>query len=63
MSRISEEFGKRDLYASFWMVWKDRNDIVFRDEVLSIQRLKLFFVYLFWLETKMFFDDGPTIFV
>ena len=36
----------------FWTVWKARNDIVFRDEVLSMQ-----FVYLFWSETKVFFAD------
>ena len=39
----------------FWMVWKARNGIVFRDEVLSIQRLKSSFVHLLWLETKVFF--------
>ena len=44
----------------FWSVWKVRNGIVFRDEVLSIQRLKSSFVYLFWSETKVYFVDGPT---
>ena len=44
----------------FWSVWKARNGIVFRDEVLSIQRLKSSFVYLFWLETKVYFVDGLT---
>ena len=32
--------------------------MVFRDEVLSMQRLKSFFVSLFWSETKVFFADG-----
>ena len=40
----------------FWLVWKARNDIIFRD---LHRRLSLFFVYLLWLETKMFFVDGP----
>ena len=40
-----------------------RNAIAFRDEVLSIQRLKSFFVYIFWSETKLYFVDGPTILV
>ena len=26
-------------FCIFWIVWKTRNDIVFRDEVLSMQRL------------------------
>ena len=30
----------------FWSVWKARNDVVFRNEVLSIQRLKSSFVPL-----------------
>ena len=44
----------------FWSVWKARNVIVFRDEHLSIQRLKSSFVHHFWLETKVFFVDVPT---
>ena len=43
----------------FWTVWKTRNGIVFRDEVLSILRLKSLFVYIFWLETKVSIVDGP----
>ena len=31
----------------FWVIWKARNKIAFEDSVLSIQRLKAFFVYLF----------------
>ena len=30
-------------FMHFWTVWKTRNDIVFRDEVLSIQTLKVSF--------------------
>ena len=41
----------------FCAVWKERNDIVSRDEVLSIQKVS-FLVYLFWLETKMPILDG-----
>ena len=37
----------------FWMVWKARNDVVFGNEVLSIQKLKIFFVNLLWSETKL----------
>ena len=43
----------------FWTVWKTRNDIVFRDEVLSIQRLKSLFVHIFWSETKVSLVNGP----
>ena len=31
----------------FWAIWKAKNKIAFEDSVLSIQRLKAFFVYLF----------------
>ena len=34
------------LLCIFWTIWKTKNDIVFRDEVLSIQRLKSLFVHL-----------------
>ena len=47
----------------FATVWKPNNGIVFRDEVLPIQRLKSLFVDLFWLETEVFFVDGPTTLV
>ena len=30
----------------FWVIWRARNSIAFEDCVLSIQRLKVFFVYL-----------------
>ena len=46
-------------FMHFWTVWKTRNDIVFRDEVLSIQTLKSLFVHLFWSETKVSIVDGP----
>ena len=43
----------------FWTVWKTRNGIVFRDEVLSIQRLKSLFVHIFGLEIKTCLVEGP----
>ena len=42
----------------FWLIWKTRNKIAFEDSVLSIQRLKASFVYLLWLETKLFIKYG-----
>ena len=47
----------------FWMVWKAKNDIVFRDEVLSIQKLMFSFVNLLWSKTKLSIEDGPTTLV
>ena len=44
----------------FWTTWKVRNEIAFRDEVLSIQKLKTYFVFLLWLETKLSIVDGPS---
>ena len=42
----------------FWLVWKARND-VFRDDVLSIQKLKFSFVNLLLSETNLIMEDGP----
>ena len=28
----------------FWLVWNARNSIIFRDDVLSLQKVKLYFV-------------------
>ena len=36
---------------------------MFKDDVLSIQKLKSFFVYFLWLETKLFIKDGPSTLV
>ena len=37
---------EREPLCIFWTVWKARNNVVFRDEVLFIQKLKSFFVNL-----------------
>ena len=37
---------EREPLCIFWTVWKTRNNVVFRDEVLFIQKLKSFFVNL-----------------
>ena len=34
------------LLCLFWVIWKARNSIAFEDGVLSIQKLKISFVYL-----------------
>ena len=47
----------------FWIIWKARNSIAFKDGVLSIQKLKISFVYLLWLETKLWIKDGPSILI
>ena len=44
----------------FWVIWKARNKIAFENNVLSIYRLKASFVYLLWLETKLWMKDGPS---
>ena len=38
----------------FWPIWKARNDIVLRNKVFSLQKVKSFFVHLLWLENKLF---------
>ena len=37
----------------FWVIWKTRNSMAFEDGVLSIQKLKISFLYLLWSETKL----------
>ena len=44
----------------FWSVLKAKNRIVFEGSVLSMQKLKAFFVYLFWSKSKLFIKDGPS---
>ncbi|KAJ9680532.1 hypothetical protein PVL29_019761 [Vitis rotundifolia] len=43
----------------FWMIWKERNRIVFENEVLSLQRLKNSFIcnLLFWANSSIV--EGP----
>ncbi|KAJ9684352.1 hypothetical protein PVL29_016699 [Vitis rotundifolia] len=43
----------------FWTVWKARNRLAFKDDMLSIQCLKYSFILSFWSETKLFIDDCP----
>ena len=43
----------------FQTVWKARNRLTFKDDMLSIQRLKYSFILSFWSETKLFIDDCP----
>ena len=42
---------------------KARNGVAFRDEILSIQRLKISFISLLWVETKLSIVNGPSILV
>ena len=44
----------------FWTVWKTRNRIVFKDDFLSIQKLKYLFLFFLWLETKLSIENGPS---
>ena len=43
----------------FWTVWKERNRLAFKDESVSIQRLKHSFILTLWAEAKLFIDDCP----
>ena len=43
----------------FWTVWKERNRLAFKDESLSIQRLKQSLILTLWAEAKLFIDDCP----
>ena len=52
-------WGSAIIFCIFWLVWKARNNIGFRDDVLSIQKLKFSFINLLWSETNLFIEDGP----
>ena len=54
---------RTSLLCLFWTVWKARNKVVFKEEELSIQRLKNSFVYFLWSEAKLFIKDGPSTLV
>ncbi|RVX16052.1 putative ribonuclease H protein [Vitis vinifera] len=43
----------------FWTVWKERNRLDFKDESVSIKRLKHSFILTLWAEAKLFIDDCP----
>ena len=43
----------------FWTVWKERNMIVFANEVLSIQKMKNSFVYNLFSWAKSCLEVGP----
>ena len=42
----------------FWMVWKERNRMMFDNEEFSVHRLKYYFVCSFWFWTKLYIDAG-----
>ena len=43
----------------FWMIWKERNMIVFDNEDLVIQRMKNLFVCNLWSWAESCLDVGP----
>ena len=43
----------------FWTVWKTRNRLAFKDDELSIQRLKYSFLFSLWSEAKLFIVEHP----
>ncbi|KAJ9675675.1 hypothetical protein PVL29_024544 [Vitis rotundifolia] len=43
----------------FWTVWKARNKLAFKDNELSIQRLKYSFILSLWSEAKLFIVECP----
>ncbi|RVW28985.1 putative ribonuclease H protein [Vitis vinifera] len=43
----------------FWTVWKARNRLAFKDDDISIQRLKYSFLCSLWSEAKLFIVECP----
>ena len=50
-------------FCLLWIVWKARNRIVFKEDILSIQKLKYLFLLLLWSETKLSTESGPSTLV
>lgn len=44
----------------FWSIWKAKNKIAFEDGCVFLQKLKAFFVFLLWSESKLFIKNGPS---
>ena len=44
----------------FWTMWKVRNRIIFKEDILSIQKLNYLFLLLFCSETKLSIKNGPS---
>ena len=44
----------------FWVIWKTRNNIIFRNEELSLQKIKFSFDHLLWSESKSVLEGGST---
>ena len=47
----------------FWTIWKARNKIAFEDATLSIQKLKVLFVYFLWVETTLCIKEGTIMLI
>ena len=41
----------------FWTVWKELNRIAFRDGIVDVQKLKLYFVYNLWSWNNLYIDE------
>ena len=63
VGKKKKEVWKAGPLCIFWTVWKTRNKIAFKDDVLSVQRLKSSFIFFLWSKTKLFIKDGPSTLV
>lgn len=46
----------------FWFVWKEKNCITFKYGTLSVQRLKISFVYNLWSWTGIYLgEEAPSL--
>ena len=48
------------LLIIFWTIWRERNSIVFNNNVFSAQRMKSSFLYNFWSWTYLYIVDKPS---
>ena len=58
-TRSVERLGGQLPFYLFWTIWKERNRIVFYNEALSIQRLKISFVCNIFSWSKTCLDGEP----
>ena len=59
MGKKRKKMRRATPFHIFWTVWKARNRLTFKDDMLSIQRLKYSFILSFLSEAKLFIVGCP----
>ena len=60
MGKVRKKAWQMAPLCIFWSVWKERNLLTFRNEELSLQRLKYSFVCNLWSWIRVFIVLSPS---